>query len=431
MLRLKEIVRGNLGVMMFSAGIWTLAGQLVTPFQSLYIIHLGGSYFHIGLIASIASITTIIPTLIGGQLADTYGRKKMLYTMSFILSLNSLVFSFAKNIQWLIGASILNSLALGFRQPAFSSIIDDSTDVENRAQSYAFWSIVPPLFGLASPYLMGLYMDELGVVEAIRIGYLILFGASFIASVLRYRYIEETLTGEKTSKLSLNGLASQTFKGTSETVKTLSRPLKILGLMGLFFGFGAAVGSPFWVVYATEDIIKLSLSEWGLITAANTLVGAVISMPLAMVADRYGKLCLLIPAIFITPLAVLSFTLSRSFVEVFLVSIIVTLLGSVGTSSGQALFTDLTEPHHRGRVNALWSIAGTMRSFQVGVAPGSLMGAVGGLLGGYLYENVGRPVPLYIQSIMVGLTGLAGVFLVRETGKICSINYSESCPTKA
>jgi MFS transporter, DHA1 family, multidrug resistance protein len=429
MLKLREIVKGNLGVMMVSSGIWTFAGQLVTPFQSLYIIHLGGSYFHIGLIASIASISAIIPTLLGGQLADTYGRKKMLYSMSFILSLNSLVFSFARNVQWLIVASILNSLAGGFRQPAFSSIIDDSTDVENRAQSYAFWSIVPPLFGLASPYFMGMYMDKRGVVEAIRVGYVILFAASFIASFLRYLYIEETLKGEKAYKLSLNGLASQTVNGASETVRTLSRPLKILGLMGLFFGFGAAVGSPFWVVYATEDIIKLSLSEWGFITAANTLVGAVISIPLAMVADRYGKLCLLIPAIFITPLAILGFTLSRSFFEVFIVTVIVTLLGSVGMSSGQALFTDLTEPHHRGRVNALWSIAGTMRSFQVGVAPGSLMGAFGGLLGGYLYENVGGPAPLYIQSIMVGLTAMAGVFLVRETGKICTINYSESYPS--
>jgi len=426
MLRIKEIVKGNLGIMMVSSGIWTFAGQLVTPFQSLYIIHLGGSYFHIGLIASIASISTIIPTLLGGQLADTYGRKKMLYAMSFILSLNSLVFSFARNVQWLIVASILNSLAGGFRQPAFSSIIDDSTDVENRAQSYALWSIVPPLFGLASPYFMGIYMDERGVVEAIRVGYVILFAASFIASFLRYLYIEETLKEVKTNKISLNVLATQTFNGTSETFRTLNRPLKILGLMGLFFGFGAAVGSPFWVVYATEDIIKLSLSEWGLIAAANTLVGAVISIPLAMVADRYGKLCLLIPAIFITPLAVLGFTLSRSFFEVLVVSVIVTLLGSVGMSSGQALFTDLTEPHHRGRVNDLWSIAGTMRSFQVGVAPGSLMGAAGGLLGGYLYENVGRPTPLYIQSIMVGLTAVAGVFLVRETGKICTLNYSES-----
>lgn len=428
MFGLRSAIKGNLGVMMLSAGIWTFAGQLVMPFQSLYILHLGGSYFHIGLITSIAAISSIIPTLIGGQLADTYGRKKMLYSMSFVLSFNFLLFSIAKDIWWLIAASVLNSLALGLRQPSFSSIIDDSTDETSRAQSYAIWSIVPPLFGLASPYLMGVYMDMYGVVETIRVGYALLFAASFIASALRYRYIKETLPEEDQREMSIQELTRETLKGLPETVKTLSRPLKILGLMGLFFGFGAAIASPFWVVYATEDVIKLSLTEWGLITAANTLVGTVVGVPLARIADRYGRLCLLLPSIFITPLAILGFIISTTFHQVFLVSMVVTLLGSMGMSSGQALFTDLTEPHHRGRVNALWSIAGTMRSFQVGISPGSLMGAAGSLLGGYLYESVGKAVPLYLQSLMVGLTAITGVFLVRETGRICSTSVPDSCP---
>ncbi len=428
MLRLRDNIKGNLGVMMLSAGIWTFAGQLVIPFQSIYILHLGGSYFHIGLITSVAAISTIIPTLIGGQLADTYGRKKMLYTMSFIISLNFLIFSFAKNISWLVVASIINSLALGFRQPSFSSIIDDSTDEENRAQSYALWSIAPPLFGLASPYIMGVYMDKIGITEALRIGYLFLFAASFIASILRYLYIEETLPEEDQDNFSINELANDIWNGLKETITTISRPLKILGIMGLFFGLGAAIGGPFWVVYATEDVIKLSLSDWGLITGINTLIGMIAAVPLAKVADRRGRLCLLIPAIFIMPVAIIGFIISRSFYHVLLVNLVVTLLGSIGMSSGQALFTDLTEPHHRGRVNALWSIAGTMRSFQVGISPGSLMGATGSLIGGYLYENIGRSLPLYLQSLMVGFTAVTGVFLVRETGKICSINYAESCP---
>jgi MFS family permease len=428
MLGLREAVKGNLGVMMLSAGIWTFAGQLVTPFQSLYIYYLGGSYFHIGLITSVGAISSIIPTIIGGQLADTYGRKKMLYSMSFLVSFNFLLFSFAKDLRWLVAASVINSLALGFRQPSFASIIDDSTDEESRAQSYALWSVVPPLFGLVSPYLMGVYMDRRGIVEALRIGYLFLFATSFIASVLRYLYIEETLPEKDRGSISVNGLATEAWNGLGETVQTLSRPLRILGIMGLFFGLGAAIGSPFWVVYATEDVIKLSLSEWGIITAANTLVGTMAAVPLARVADRRGRLCLLIPAIFITPLAIIGFVLSGSFYHVLLVSVIVTLLGSVGMSSGQALFTDLTEPHHRGRVNALWSIAGTMRSFRVGITPGSLMGATGSLLGGFLYENVGRSAPLYLQSIMVGLTAVTGIFLVQETGRICSISVPESCP---
>jgi hypothetical protein len=60
MARLLEPVKGNLGVMILSSGIWMLAGQLVYPFRSLYILHLGGSYFHIGLISAIGAITGIV-----------------------------------------------------------------------------------------------------------------------------------------------------------------------------------------------------------------------------------------------------------------------------------------------------------------------------------------------------------------------------------
>jgi MFS family permease len=113
--------------------------------------------------------------------------------MSFLLAFNALLFAFAPDWKWLIAASIINSLALVIRQPAFNSLIADSTEEKSRAQSYALWSIIPPLFGFASPYLMGVYMDKHGALSMIRIGYIALFTGSSIASILRYRFLEETL----------------------------------------------------------------------------------------------------------------------------------------------------------------------------------------------------------------------------------------------
>ena len=144
-------LKGNMGVMILTAGIWTLAGQLVWPFQSIYILQLGGSYFHIGLVTSVGALSGIIPILYGGYLADTVGRRRIVNTMSFILSFNALVFAFARDWRWLVAGSVLNSVAAGLRQPSFNSIIDDSTEEGHRAQSYAMWSIVPPLLGCCPP----------------------------------------------------------------------------------------------------------------------------------------------------------------------------------------------------------------------------------------------------------------------------------------
>ena len=411
---MRDSLNGNLGVMVLSSGIWTFAGQLVWPFQSIYILHLGGTYFQVGLVTAIGALAGLLPTLYGGYLADTIGRKKIVAYMSIFLSLNSLVYAVAKNWKWVVVASVVNSIASGLRQPSFNSIIDDSTNEENRAQSYAIWMILPPLFGLASPYIMGVYMEKNGVLFMIRIGYLILFATSFIASILRLRFLEETLPNSDPVSLNYRKLTGSMMVSLKDTVLSLPRTLWILGIMGLFFGLGAAIGGPFWITYATDDVIGLSLSEWGIITTLNTLTVTLIGFPLARIADNRSRLILLYPSVILTPLAIVAFINSNTFSQTLLVSLGITVLGSMGMSSGQALFTDNTSPENRGRINSLWSVAGTMQTFRVGVTPGSILGATGSLLGGYLYQNIGKSVPLYIQSFLIALTALTAILFLKK-----------------
>ena len=411
---IRENLKGNMGVMIFTSGIWTFAGQLVWPFQTLYILALGGTYFEVGLVSSIGALAGLLPTLYGGYLADTLGRKNIIASMSFILSFNALIFAFARDWQWLVIGSIINSVASGLRQPSFSSIIDDSTNSESRAQSYALWQIIPPLFGLVSPYFMGVYMEKNGIAEMLRVGYIGLFIASAIASAIRYFLLEETIQVQPTTIL-LRSLTAQTLESVKSTIFSLSRTLWVLGLMGFFFGFGAAIGGPFWITYATEDVIGLSLSQWGIITTINTLISTIIGVPLARIADRRSRLTLLYPSIILTPLAIIAFVYCKTFSETLLVSLIITILGSMGMSSGQALFTDNTRPENRGKINSLWSFAGTMQAFSIGVSPGSLLGATGNLIGGYLYQTVSMALPLYIQSGLVALTAITALLFLKKS----------------
>lgn len=83
-LTIKDSLRGNLGVMIVSSGIWTLAGQLVWPFQAIYILHLGGTYYQVGIVTAFGAIAGLIPTLYGGYLADTIGRKKIVGIYEYI-----------------------------------------------------------------------------------------------------------------------------------------------------------------------------------------------------------------------------------------------------------------------------------------------------------------------------------------------------------
>ena len=154
-----SFLRGNLGVMLLSAGVWNLAGQMTMPFYSLYVLGLGGDYVDIGIISAINAIVRVIPTFLGGYLADTVGRKRIVYSMTFLLAFNELINAFAPSYQLLFLSAALGALIGGIRDPAFNSILADSTTPSVRAISYALWNIVPPLFGLFSPYAVGVLMD--------------------------------------------------------------------------------------------------------------------------------------------------------------------------------------------------------------------------------------------------------------------------------
>ena len=147
------ILRGNIGVMLLSSGLWNLAGAMTWPFWALYVLELGGSHLDIGLISALGAVTRIVPTLLGGYIADKIGRKKILYSMSFLVAVNELFIAYAPSYKFLYITAFLEALFHGFRNPAFMSIIADSTTPDNRALTFSLWQVVPPLFGIISPYI--------------------------------------------------------------------------------------------------------------------------------------------------------------------------------------------------------------------------------------------------------------------------------------
>ena len=406
-------MRGNVGVMAFTSGLWTLTGQLVWPFWPLYVLGLGGRYFDIGLISAVGSLCGVIPFLLGGYLADVVGRKRMVYALSFVLSSSALINAFAPSWRWLIASSILSSVAMGLRGPAFNAIIADSTRAEARAEAYALLSIIPPIFGLASPYLMGLYIDHVGVVRAMRVGYLLLFSSSLVSSLLRLLLLEETLPGEARRSVRASTILRDTLRGMGDTLRVMPRELWVLVAVALSFSLGAAVGGPFWVNYATEDVIGLSKAEWGLVSTLLRVVALLLAFPFAVAADRWGRVRVVLLSLMLNPWVLLGFIYSRRFWEVLIVGVVGAVASSMAAAASQALFVDHSPREHRGRINALLGALGVVQSLTPWAMPGSIIGAVGGLIGGALYGRCFQ-LPLYIQASMMAVAAVTALLFLRE-----------------
>ncbi|HUV54864.1 MAG TPA: MFS transporter [Candidatus Krumholzibacteriaceae bacterium] len=401
--KIRSAMRGNLGVMIVTTGLWTLAGNLTTPFLALYVLELGGSYVNIGEIFALGAVIKVIPGFLGGYLADKMGRKKIVYTLSYMIASVALVRAFAPDYRWLMLAAVLEAVFMGFREPSMSSIIGDSTDPENRAMGYALLMVGPQLVGILSPSIIGVMMDRYGVRTAMMWGYLIVFALGTLASLIRQRHLEETLAKKEEVVLSPGSL-SEIVSDFRDTVNSLSKPFKAFLLADFIFTFALGLGDPYYVTYATEGA-KLSASQWGFIMSLVLLVHCATLLLVASPSDEHGRVRFVLASMISWPITYVLYVYTESFLAVLVVRIAITLSAAVGQPSWNALFVDFCPKEHRGRFNALTTVVW------------SLLYGGGNYLGGVLFQNHGVGTPFLVAAAFMSVGAVIAVFTLKEPEK--------------
>lgn len=398
------ILKGNIGIMLLSSGLWNLAGAMTWPFYSLYVLELGGSHITIGLISALGAVTRIIPTLFGGYLADILGRKKILYSMSFIIAANELLLAFAPNHNYLYLAATIEALAGGLRGPAFMSILADSTTPDNRAFSYSLWQVFPPLFGLFSPYAIGLLMDARGVLIAMRWAYIFTFAMGIVASFLRYRYIEETLTDKREVNGDLRSVPKEILAEFKETFSRLPFQLWIFLAIDFVFTFAWALTEPYFVTYANEEA-GLTGAQWGLVSMLVTVTRTLITPPAAWASDRHGRLKFILPCMFLWPAGFFLFGRSGGFQAILFARLLIAVSGSIGSPAWDAMFTDYAPKEYRGRFSAIADVSW------------SLIWGAGNAAGGAIYQDYSKRAIFELSAALLVIGAFAAILKVREPEK--------------
>jgi len=389
--------------MLLSSGLWNIAGAMTWPFYALYVLELGGRHADIGFISALGAVTRIVPTLFGGYLADALGRKKILYSMSFLLAATELLLAFAPDHRWLYLIVVVEALAGGLRDPSFMSIIADSTNPDNRALSMSLFQVVPPLFGLLSPFAMGLLMDSRGVVVAMRYAYMFTFLMATVASFLRYRYIEETLTTGKEVQKDPRVTVKEIFRGFRETFRALPAQLWLFLWIDFIFTFAWAVTEPYFVTYATE-VTMLTGAQWGLVAMGATLIRTTVKPMSALASDRYGRIRFILVCMFLWPAGFLLFVNSAGFQALLIARILIAFAGSLGDPAWEALFVDYQPKEHRGRFSAIASVSW------------SLIWGAGNVVGGLIYQDVSKRMIFDLSAGLLIIGAIIALIKIREPG---------------
>ncbi len=135
-------------------------GTFVVPFLALYLTNRGFSAGQAGIALSAYGFGHLGAALLGGQLADTFGRRKTILLSMFASAVTMLLFSMATTYPAILLLALLAGLATETYRPAAAALLTDMVDDAHRVTAFAGyriainagWAIGPAVGGLLAKH---------------------------------------------------------------------------------------------------------------------------------------------------------------------------------------------------------------------------------------------------------------------------------------
>ena len=386
----------NYLVLTLTSTLWGIPTSITYTYFSLYIFGLGGTETIIGLIIALGNATFVIFAIIGGHIADLYGRKRLVGLMTIILGLSRFLVAFAPTWQFLAFAIIITNVC-GIFEPAFWAILADSINEQKRGTAFAYFSCLTFLPWAIMPSIGGYLIDIHGILPILRWTYISSAVVSMIAGIIRLSMLTETISpqnkeaNERYGFKELGRLVKDAFRGHLQTWLWMPNSALALTASYILWAFEYGLVEPYWIVYA-EEIIGVTSTQWGIITAIGSTISIVSKILIVgKLLDKFSRRKILLATTAADTLTYLLFVRCGMFAQVLALWIVSSFVWSFYEPTYSSLEADLIPEERRGRVFAAFGVAWS--AFSV---PASL-------LGGFIYERVNPELSFVMASVGVML----------------------------
>jgi MFS family permease len=411
------ILRGNLLWLVICRIIWMFTTSIPRPYLSLYITELGGSPADVGIVNSVSAIAGLFLYPLGGYIADSRGRVRLVGIATFLYAFSFIPFAYAPNWQTLAAASFLQNLVL-FYAPILTVIQADSMPAGMRGTGFAITISIPAALGVLSPFIGGYLVDYMGILPAMRLTYTVGFGAGILVAFIRMFKLKETLDvqTEIVSFGNIPKLLKESYRSFIDTLRWMPATIRVLAILQVLQIFFNNIAGPYWILYAS-DVIGITATSWGLLSLIQGGVRILFTIPAGRLMDSHGRRKLLIPMMVLTPIVPLLFISSKNFTNLVMLVALMAFMNSFLMPGFQSLLADYTPRDHRGRVT---SAIGGGRFFMdirgTGLGGGMLLfipSSVALSLGGVIYE-IGPTIPFMIMSAGMAIVTFWAFLRVRD-----------------
>jgi MFS family permease len=386
--------------------VFMFGGNLWWTFQSLYILDLGASKEILGMLFMFQTITTLAFQFPAGIAADRLGRKKLILWGAFIRCIPPLIYLAANHWTFFIPGMLVNALS-SIDIPAWNALVIESLPLESRGAGYSLYRTLTAISGVFMMPLGGILLDLMGVVPGTRLCLMVNEVMMITYTGILWRFITETKREGEARETETH--EKREALTTIQKLRTLSRGIWVLMVIGGLSSFAIRLSSSFTIVYATQ-VIGLSKTEWGIIGTFVSLISITITTPAGFLGDRIGRkpcilfsqsLSLVSTFLFINLYNFSGILFSRS-LEGVATGFGGLVTGETGGSNWQALIADFVPSERRGSIMGL-----------IGTIIGAL-GAPSPWVGGYLYENLSPILPFQLNIALRAVAVLIFLLLLKE-----------------
>jgi len=364
-----------------------LGEKMAERFLPLYLLAIGGSIWAVGGLNAMDNLLSALYSFPGGFLADRFGYKRSLQLFTGVAMVGYAIVIIIPAWQAVIVGSVFFISWTAVSLPAIMSLVSKAVPKTRRSLGvsvHSFFRRIPMALG---PVLGGVLIGVFGRVDGVRIAFcaaFILAGLAII--IIRVFMDDDVVTRDVTEKKSV------------PAVRLFSPALRNLLASDILIRFAEQIPYAFVVIWVVESN-RMTPLQFGLLTTIEMVTALLVYIPVAWLADIYGKKrFVLITFGFFTafPLFLL---FSHSF-SMFVIAFIIRGLKEFGEPTRKALIMDLAPEEAKARTFGAYY---TIRDIVVS----------GAALSSAWLWNISPEV----NFIIAALFGVTGTFLFALFGK--------------
>ena len=389
----------NAWILTSTSALWSVGSAMANPYQTLYFAALGASDFDIGLLVAFGTGVTVLALLLGGYVADTWGRRRVIVIFSWVSVASALIYAAIDSPYLIVVPITIGSLASMYT-PAFNAVMFDSIEPGDRIRGFSVFSAINTIPSIFTPTAGGLLMAHYGILHGVKICYLAsaLFGAIGIS--IRQKLLGETFQVKAQQKKSFFSFVKESFVSGIDATRKSHKIVKQLLLYITLAGVGTGLTAPYASIYVV-DHLKFNPIAYSFIVDLAGLTTVSLLLGVVFLIKRLGAKNGVLIASIAAPVSNVMFSQAKTMDELLEWGV----TGAVGTAiqspSLSTMQAEMIEQENRGKILAMFSILPALVSLPSQV------------VAGFLYSSVAPVVP-FIAAV-VPFT-IAAIVLFRIKG---------------